>query len=81
MRFAKKNKWKDWGGLFNRKRFEWLKKQRFKELRGLTIEKAIELEENFLSSSFVEELKNNFLPTNPVCLKLSLRKRKLKKEK
>lgn len=65
-----------WGGLLNKKRFDWLKKQNIKQLQKLTLKKVIKLQEQFLSSTLIPELKKNTEPTFPVSLKLSLHNKK-----
>ncbi len=66
----------NWGGLFNKKRFEWMEEEKRKWLQNLTLEDSIKMTERFLSSNMFEGLKDNFLYDEPVSLKLGLRRRK-----
>lgn len=70
-----KNKIK-WGGIYNKKRFDWLEKERREQLRKLTINQSIKIVEDLTSkaalSQFLPQLKQHI----PVCLKLSLTQHK-----
>ena len=62
--------------LWDKNRFTaWAKEKRF-WLENLTLRKAVKMEEGFLSSSLIWELRKNFFSDNPACLKDSLKKKK-----
>lgn len=69
----KKNKWGNWGGLFNKKRFEWMEEEKKLWLKNLTMEKALKLEEALISSEFIWEFRKNFFEDNPVSLEIGLK--------
>jgi len=71
MRKAKGNK-----GLLDQKRFETLEREKRRWLQTLSREKAIRIEEDMLSCSLFDELRANFQEDKPVCLKISLRRRR-----
>jgi hypothetical protein len=72
MKKAKGNK-----GLLEKKRFESLEREKRQWLQNLSWKKAIRIEEDMLSCSFVDEWRDNFPKDEPVCLKIALmRKRK-----
>jgi len=54
------------------KRFEFQEAAKAKYLKGLTIEKSIKMVENL--TCFANELRRNFFPDSPFCLKIGLRK-------
>ncbi|MEW6687005.1 MAG: hypothetical protein AB1393_12515 [Candidatus Edwardsbacteria bacterium] len=66
---------KDNKGLFDKKRFEWLEEEKIRRLQKLTMEETIKMTEYLFSSNLFSELKDNFLPDSPLCLKLGLRTR------
>jgi hypothetical protein len=66
-------------GLLDKKRFEQWDKQRKRRLRGLSWKKAIQLEEQMLSSKLVLEWRDNFSKDKPVCLKECLRNKRRKR--
>lgn len=66
----------NWGGLFNKKRFEWMEEEKKNWLKKLTIEKSVKILESLTSPNTLNEFKNNFFPDNPVCLKFTLRNNK-----
>lgn len=63
-------------GLFDGKRFEWMEKDRIKDLQSLNVEKSIRMTEQLIE--LANEFRHNYqsFPDNPVCLKLGLMKRK-----
>lgn len=63
-------------GLLDRKRFEVWEEEKIRWLRGLSLKKAIKLEESLLSSSLIWQWRKNFFTDNPMCLKDSLHKKK-----
>ncbi len=63
-------------GLLNKKRFEKMEEEKIKHLKNLSLEKSIKMMESLLASKIVYELKDNFLPDNPLSLKLGLKARK-----
>jgi hypothetical protein len=65
-------------GLLNQKRFEKWELQRKRHLCKLSWKEAIRLEEKMLSSKLVWEWRKNFSRDKPVCLKMSLCKRRTK---
>ena len=71
----KKIKGPNWGFL-NKERFKWMEEEKTKYLRGLTIEKSVEIFESLTSPEMVNEFKDRFLLDTPVCLELTLRKSK-----
>jgi len=58
-------------GLFDKKRFEWLAQEKANYLRKLSIKKSVKIMEGLIG--FADELRGNFFPDNPRCLKLGLR--------
>ncbi len=66
-------------GLLDKKRFEWLEKERIQRLRKLTRKEAIRLEEKMLSSKLILEWRRNFRQDHPVCLKMSLQNKRGKR--
>jgi hypothetical protein len=66
-------------GLLDKKRFEQWDRQRKRRLRGLTWKKAIQLEEQMLSSRLVLEWRDNFSKDKPVCLKKCLHNKRRKR--
>jgi hypothetical protein len=73
MEKAKGNK-----GLLDRKRFEFLEREKRRWLQTLSQKKAIRLAEDMLSCSLVDEWLDNFPEDKPICLKLSLQNRRKK---
>ena len=64
-------------GLLDKKRFEWLEKQREQRLRKLTPKKAIQLAEEMLATPPFGKPQHS--QDHPVCLKIALhKKRKLR---
>jgi len=70
MRQFKPNK-----GLWDKKRFAWLEKEKREWLKNLSMKKAIRLEESLISSSFIWEWRKNFSEDNPICIKDSLKRK------
>ena len=66
---------KDNKGLLNKKRFEKAEQQKKQWLKNLSWKKALQLEENLISSELIWEWRGNFSKDNPVCLKNSLDKK------
>ncbi len=66
-------------GLLNQKRFEKWEQERKLRLRKLSWKKAIRLEEKMLSSKLIWEWRKNFAQDKPVCLKISLCNRRVKR--
>ncbi|OGC38978.1 hypothetical protein A2Y85_03225 [candidate division WOR-3 bacterium RBG_13_43_14] len=56
--------------LFNQKRFEWLVQERNSYLNKLSIKKSVEIMEGIMD--FADELRANFLPDSPLCIKFGL---------
>jgi hypothetical protein len=71
MEKAKGNK-----GLLDRKRFEFLEREKRRWLRNLSWKKAIRLAEDMLSCPLVDEWLDNFPEDKPICLKMALKKRR-----
>jgi len=68
---------KDNKGLLDKNRFKKAEDEKKHWLKGLSQKKALQLEESLLSSELVWEWRRNFPKDNPLCLKMSLsRKRK-----
>ncbi|MFZ2147685.1 MAG: hypothetical protein WAV28_10750 [Sedimentisphaerales bacterium] len=67
---------KDNKGLLNKKRFEKAEQQKKQWLKNLSWKKALQLEENLISSELIWEWRRNFSKDNPVCLKISLSKKR-----
>jgi len=61
--------------LLDKNRFKDWEEERRRWLQNLSLRKAVKMHEMFLSSKLVWELRKNFLPDNPVCLKDSLKRR------
>ena len=59
--------------LWDKNRFRDWEKERKTWLQGLSLRKAVKLQEKLTSSLLIWELRKNFLPDNPVCLKDSLK--------
>lgn len=72
----KKMKPKRKKGLFDKKKFEWMEKEKKKWLQNLSLEESIRLTENLLSSNMFEQFRDNFIYNKPVCFKIGLKKRK-----
>lgn len=66
---------KDNKGLLNKKRFEKAEQRKKQWLKNLSWKKALQLEENLISSELIWEWRGNFSKDNPVCLKNSLDKK------
>lgn len=69
MKKRKKNK-----GLFDKKRFAWLEKERIKELKAMTFRRGTEIQKELLN--FSEPLHKNSLKDSPVSYELLMKKRK-----
>ena len=63
-------------GLLDKKRFEQWDKQRKQRLRELSPKKAIRLAEEMLATPLIDEWRDNFQEDNPVCLKMSLKRKR-----
>ena len=63
-------------GLFDKKRFEWIEQEKIKYLKNLSIEKGVAILESLTSPSVLNEFIHNFSLDNPLCLKISLKRRK-----
>ncbi|HAM38657.1 MAG: hypothetical protein A2474_03130 [Elusimicrobia bacterium RIFOXYC2_FULL_34_12] len=59
--------------LFNKKRFEWLEKNRIKEIRSMTKKDINKKLKDILL--FSERFKNNYVLNNPVSYEILLRKK------
>jgi hypothetical protein len=59
--------------LWGKNRFKDLENERRVWLENLSLRKAVKLQEMLTRSSLIWELRKNFLPDNPVCLKDSLK--------
>ena len=70
-----KGKW----GLLNKKGFEQWERQRRQRLRKLSWKEAIRLEEKMLSSKLIWEWRKNFSHDKPVCFKISLQNKRVKR--
>jgi hypothetical protein len=70
---------KDNWGLLNQSRFAQVERERIRRLQGLTWKKAIQLEEQMLSSKLILEWRNNFSKDKPVSLKESLHRKRKKR--
>ena len=65
-------------GLLDKSRFERSEQEKKQWLRNLSWKRALQLEEALISSELIWEWRHNFPEDNPVCLKISLgRKRKI----
>lgn len=62
-------------GLLDKTRFEKSEQQKKQWLKKLSWKKAIELEQNLISSELIWEWRRNFSKDNPVSLANSLRKK------
>ncbi len=60
-------------GLLNKKRFEWLERERIRYLKHSSIEENIKMMEAL--ASFSNELHKNFLPDYPCNIRIGLRKK------
>jgi len=63
-------------GLLNKRRFEKAEQEKKQWLRNLSWTKALKLEESLISSELIWEWRNNFSKDNPICLKMSLVKKR-----
>jgi len=63
-------------GLLNQKRFEQWARQRKQRLRKLSPKKAIRLAEEMLATSLLDEWRDNFPQDHPICLAMSLKKKR-----
>jgi hypothetical protein len=63
-------------GLLDQKRFEQWNKLKEQRLRKLSRRKAIRLAEDMLASPLVDEWRDNFRQDHPVCLKMSLKRKR-----
>ena len=61
--------------LYHKRKFKLWERGKKRWLKGLSMAKAIDLEERLLSSSFIWELRKNFFADKPVCLKKLLHKK------
>lgn len=61
-------------GLFDKKRFKYLKQEREKYLKGLSLKESIIIMEGLIG--LANELQGNFLPDRPVCVKIGLTNQK-----
>lgn len=61
--------------LLENERFLFWEKEKKLWLQNLSFRRAVKLEENLISSSLIWELRKNFFPDKPICLKDSLRKK------
>ena len=66
-------------GLLDKSRFAQMERERERRLRSLSWKKAIRLEEKMLSSKLIWEWRKNFAKDKPVCLKISLCNRQVKR--
>lgn len=73
MKIKKKNK-----ALFDKKRFEWMEKERREWLQSLSIEKSIKILESLTTSEMLNEFREGikFFSDKPVCLKFCLKRQK-----
>lgn len=71
-----KQKFYNWGGLFNKKRFEWITKEKVKSLRNLTIEKSVLMLESLTLPETLNEFKKQPFIHTPLCLKVGLKVRR-----
>lgn len=69
MEKRKKNK-----GLFDKKRFAWMEKERIKELKAMTFLRGTEIQKELLN--FSEPLQKNFVKDNPVSYEMLMKKKK-----
>jgi hypothetical protein len=67
---------KDSKALLNKRRFEKLEQEKKQWLRNLSWKKALKLEKSLISSEFIWEGRKNFVEDNPICLKISLSKKR-----
>ena len=63
-------------GLLDKRRFEKSEEEKRQWLKNLSFKKALQLEESLISSVLIWEWRNNFPKDNPICLKLSLAKKR-----
>jgi len=62
--------------IFDKKRFEWLEKEKTEWLRNLTLSDSIKMTEEFLSSNMFEQFRGKFTYNEPLCFKLGLKRKK-----
>jgi hypothetical protein len=60
-------------GLLDKKRFDYLKQERERYLKGLSLKKSVAIMEGLIS--LANELRENFSPDRPVCVMLGLKNR------
>lgn len=63
-------------GLFDKKRFKRMEKEKERFLRKLTLNKSIAIFESLTSAETLNEFAGRCLPDHPVCLKFTLMKYK-----
>ncbi|MFA5554235.1 MAG: hypothetical protein WCZ89_01515 [Phycisphaerae bacterium] len=62
--------------LLDKKRFDSWEKQRKQRLRNLSPKKAIRLAEDMLATPLIEQWRDNFSQDHPICLRMSLKKKR-----
>lgn len=60
--------------LFDKKRFEWMEKEKTRWLQNLTLKESIKITEEFLSSNMFKQFRDSFIYNEPLCFKLGLKK-------
>jgi len=63
-------------GLLEKERFKEMRREEIEYLKNLSLKKSIKMMESLLASDLVYELRNNFLPDNPLSIKLGLKAHK-----
>ena len=63
-------------GLLDKKRFEWMEKSKIEFLRNLTIRESVRILEELTSPEILNEFIDNFSSDTPLCLLLSLKRRR-----
>jgi len=65
-------------GLLDKNRFKRAEEEKNRWLKNLSLKKALQLEESLISSELIWEWRSNFSQDHPICLKLSLTKKRKK---
>jgi hypothetical protein len=66
----------NWGGLFSKRRFEWMEEKKFEYLKNLTVEKSVLMLESLTSPEVLNEFRKQDVSHNPLSLKFGLIVRK-----
>lgn len=68
-------RFKDNSGLLSKKRFKAMREEHIRRLRSLTVQKSARILQSLTSISALKGLGNDFVPDNPLCLRLGLRRK------